>query len=119
MTKKYVNCPTCGGLASYLSANWEQANILITDEKLNYADDIKKLTEYLIRLELIVQNKMSVATLSSNHLLELYMMAVRRETIEAHEKKEEEYRKMEEDLRRNPNKYRFGFDNWGGYTEYK
>lgn len=109
MTKKYVNCPTCGGLASYLSANWAQANVLITDEKLNYADDVKRLAEDLVRLELIVQDKISVDTLSSDHLLELYMMAVRRETIEQHERKEEEYRKMEEDLREAPYKYRFGF----------
>ncbi len=119
MAKKYVNCPICGGMASYLSANWEQAGIIITDEKLHYADDIKKLTEYVVRLELYIQNKVGILALSSTQLLELYMMAVRRETVEEQERKDEEAMKMEEDLRKNPHKYRFGIGGWGGYTELK
>jgi hypothetical protein len=55
MSRKYLNCPTCGGLCFYPSKNWEDANIKISsmthtevERELNYALNTVSYLEKLL-----------------------------------------------------------------------
>lgn len=89
MSKRYTNCPTCGGVAYYTGENFKEAGALITAQNDIIKNDLRNIVKANAILELSLMDALknaNVNNLSSEILLELYIKAVKREEIEREEK---------------------------------
>jgi hypothetical protein len=81
MTKKYTNCPTCGGLCYYPSRNWEIADVKIStltmtemEREFNYALEGIKYLEQLLMME---KPNNLLGTLSTDDLWKAFLIKSR------------------------------------------
>lgn len=76
---KYTNCPTCGGLARYVSPNFEEAQILISAQNEKLEPYIKHLMQLSEQLQSMLEKK--IEDYSSSDLYYLFITKVQKEVI--------------------------------------
>lgn len=90
---KYTNCPTCGGLACYISGNFERANVLISEENRHIADEVVYLSRQLQEVTDLISS--NIKDMTSDQLFALYRAKLHQEIIIDNEKKTIEARAYE------------------------
>lgn len=78
---KYVNCPTCGSSAKFVSNNFERAEILVSAEHEYEKQRVDKLIKEIEFLQYIVDSNLK--TISSIDLFWLFERKRRQELREA------------------------------------
>lgn len=77
---RYVNCPTCGGLAEFVSENFKQAKIIISARNNALAKQLKEVCIVNHMLEQVLSKKLE--HLSSEDLFDLYLHKLEGEVIQ-------------------------------------
>lgn len=76
---RYTNCPTCGGLAEYVSENFKRAGIIISRENDQLQHELRFISK---QLEQICEDrKKKITELSSQQIFYLYRIRLQEELI--------------------------------------
>ena len=113
MTNRYTNCPTCGALAYYTGANFQEAGALIHTQNDVIKREIANLVRENARLDglisILAEKHIDVNKIPSGILLELYIKAIQREEMERQERNrisDSMFSKLNFDFKK------FGFGEW-------
>lgn len=94
---KYTNCPTCGGLACYVSENFQRADILISEENRHISGEIVYLSRQLQEVTDLIYVK--IKDMTSDQLFALYRAKLHQEIILDNERRTVEM-KLYEDIQK-------------------
>lgn len=100
---RYTNCPTCGGLAEYLSENFKEAKVLVSARNDALANQLKEVCIVNHMLEQVLDKKLN--ELSSEDLFDLYLHKLSNEAVENQIKINTRYYEIER--RTNEHYYRY------------
>lgn len=77
---RYTNCPTCGGLAEFVSENFKQAKVIVSTKNDALAKQLKEVCIVNHMLEQVLDKKLE--NLSSEDLFDLYLHKLEGEAIQ-------------------------------------
>lgn len=86
---KYIDCPTCGGKAKFVSDNFEKAGIMISTEHDIHKENVNKLVKEIVMLTKVAEEKLD--EISSDELFELYKLKLHKEARDKTEWEERFY----------------------------